>query len=561
MDVSESKQSHSKSRPSGEYNTEPRIILNEKVKTILINNLVLDDLEVFNILSDKKEQERIDFVKKAIKIGTIAIKDITFTEKVDYVQKEFERLQSRLENIFEKQLGEEGMKGELAEIFGEKGELQSSLEKIFGNDGTLAKEILNADNKNSPLGKLRESIESCFVGKDSEVYCMLDPHKEDSPAYRLRKDLMEILNDIKGNIDKHIAKKEIIEITPLKGKEFEDRLDPFLWEITRPFKDHVERVGSGKGKKGSLKGDFVITINGSSDKIVVEAKSLKERVSLTRKGLLGYLDEAMENREAKFAIAVSESPLQSIGKYREFEINKIVCEFGDDGLPLEVAYGVSRAKLLIKENEASGKVDVNKISGKIEEIETDLRTVQGIKSKLTNIKSLSEGVKEDLDDLKARIQGNLATISRLLIPLNHENLQESPVEKVTEKPQENQIERHEDLDESKLAQKNEKFVEKHELFEPEIPTEESKNELNDTRYIKTTIEENSAQLDGLDDDESRIFNCLKDDFSGEAETGDIALKLSIGSTLVLNRFNRLKSKGLVTEIREDQGGIKWKIKN
>ncbi len=66
-------------------------------------------------------------------------------------------------------------------------------------------------------------------------------------------------------------------------------------------------------------------------------------------------------------------------------------------------------------------------------------------------------------------------------------------------------------------------------------------------------------IEDLDEDELKIYNCLKDEFSGEAENGDIAIKLRMGSTLVANRFNRLKSKGLVTEIREAEGGIKWKI--
>lgn len=393
-----------------------KIIFNDESKTVLISDLLLDDIEVFNILSSKEEHERIDFVKKAIKIGVIAIRDITVTGKIDYVQKEFERLEGRLDSIFQKQLGEGGMRGELAKIFGENGELQASLKKIFGDDGKLAREILNVDNKASPLWKLKESIESCFVGKDSEVYCMLDPYKEDSPAYRLRKDLLDVLKDIKGNIDTYIAKREVVEVTPLKGKEFEERLESFLWEISGPFNDRVERVGSVKGKSGSLKGDFVIAISSSPARIVVEAKSLKS-LPLTKKGLLGYLDEAMENREAKFAIAVSEDSLpKGVGKYREFEQNKIVCEFGDDGLPLEIAYKVSRAKLLIKEYEAVGKVDVNKINVKIEEIENDLKTIQGIKSKLTNIQSLSEGVKNDLDTLKARIQSSLTVVNRLLIP-------------------------------------------------------------------------------------------------------------------------------------------------
>lgn len=104
--------------------------------------------------------------------------------------------------------------------------------------------------------------------------------------------------------------------------------------------------------------------------------------------------------------------------------------------------------------------------------------------------------------------------------------------------------------------------EKDEIFEPKIPNEESIDERIDTQLIKEKASKNNeeiSEIKGLDDDELKIYNCLKQDFSGEAENGDIAIKLGMGSVLVANRFNRLKSKGLVTEIREVEGGIKWKI--
>lgn len=123
---------------------------------------------------------------------------------------------------------------------------------------------------------------------------------------------------------------------------------------------------------------------------------------------------------------------------------------------------------------------------------------------------------------------------------------------------------------------------KNEILEPKIPNEESIDEQINTQFIKEksskTNEEisepiedldndeilkpkipNKESIEDLDEDELKIYNCLKEDFSGEAENGDIATKLRMGSFLVANRFNRLKSKGLVTEIREVEGGIKWKI--
>ena len=88
-------------------------------------------------------------------------------------------------------------------------------------------------------------------------------------------------------------------------------LKPFLQSVSNPFNDIVERVGTEKGKLGNLKGDFLIAISdqaieGSPPRIVVEAEA-GENLRLIQKGLLGELDEAVKNREANFAVAVTES--------------------------------------------------------------------------------------------------------------------------------------------------------------------------------------------------------------------------------------------------------------
>ena len=62
-----------------------------------------------------------------MKIGTIALRDVLVSEKVDYVKREFDALSVELEKTFSKELGKEGMKGELERIFGEEGELQACL--------------------------------------------------------------------------------------------------------------------------------------------------------------------------------------------------------------------------------------------------------------------------------------------------------------------------------------------------------------------------------------------------------------------------------------------------
>lgn len=103
--------------------------------------------------------------------------------------------------------------------------------------------------------------------------------------------------------------------------------------------------------------------------------------------------------------------------------------------------------------------------------------------------------------------------------------------------------------------------EKEEIFQSKIPKQESINEQIDTRFIKEKSSKKSEEtlVEDLDEDELKILNCLREEFSGEAHIGDIALKLMMGPFLVTNRFNRLKSKGLVIEIKDTEGGIRYRI--
>ncbi len=397
-----------------------QITLDGETETVLIRNLALSDSEVFEVLSDQEESERAEFVKKAIKVGVIALRDVFVAEKIEYVKREFEKMCYYLDTIFKKELGKEGMKGELDKVFGDDGKLQSCLERLFGNEGKLVKDILDMNNRNSPIGQLRETIESYFVGKDSEIYSMLDPNAKDSPISRLREEILGKLQAIEKTIEEHLAKKEVIEKTPRKGLIFEDDLEDALLTLSKPFGDLVERIGTKKGKLGNKKGDFVITLNdptteGKSLKIVVEAKTNKS-ARLTMKSLLGELRDAIQNREADFAIAVTQIMIsKSIGHYHEIEGNKIICTYEDNILPLEVAYRIARTYVLMRNRRTlDTTIDVEKIVAVITKIANDLKTVKGIEANLNSIGRTADTISDDIKSLERNIHMSLGELQDIL---------------------------------------------------------------------------------------------------------------------------------------------------
>ena len=400
--------------------TKSQIVIDKGNESVLIKNLSVKDREVFEVISDQDEVERPEFVKRALKVGIIALRDVLVAEKVDFVKKEFDNLCIELDKIFSKELGKEGMKGELERVFGEKGELHSCLEKLFGADGKLARDLLDMDNNKSPIGQLRKTIESYFVGKDSQMYGMLDPNSKDSPMARLKTEILQKLEKIETDVATYIGRKEVIQNAPKKGFIFEDDLENFLIRLSKPFGDRVERTGTEKGKLGNLKGDFVITlhdqlIQGTAPRIVIEAKTMKS-VRLTPKSLLGELRDAMQNREASFAIAVTDSTISdAIGCYHEIEGDKIICAFGDNGLPLEVAYKIARTYLLIKIHQKPQRtVDTAKIRAIASKIGNDLCTLRSIKTSLTSIGRTTETIATDINGLERSIGNSLDELQGVL---------------------------------------------------------------------------------------------------------------------------------------------------
>jgi hypothetical protein len=82
---------------------------------------------------------------------------------------------------------------------------------------------------------------------------------------------------------------------------------------------------------------------------------LRENIKAVRMGEAAtesiILDKTIKNREANFAIAVTESQTSDpIGNYREISLGKIICALGEYGLPFEVSFKIARTRGLLDED-------------------------------------------------------------------------------------------------------------------------------------------------------------------------------------------------------------------
>jgi len=341
-------------------------------KQVSINDFTTTDRDIYSYFANMSESEDLDkkFIQ-ALKVGVVAAKTIDTVGNVDYVEKQFNILDS-------------SFKQKIDEIFGEKGKFSEILNENFGEDGQLLKDYLN-------------------------------PHKEGSPLQLTVKEVTTRIEELKTLLGIKIGKDEAEEKSTKKGTKFEDDCEPLLEEIAKMHGDDVIRTGTKKGKvTDANKGDFVYTIKELNKKIVWEAKNYSSKLSMEE--IQKNLDGGIENREADYGILVSKT-LQalprSIGWFKELSDKKLVCALGDnDQLHAEIlhiAYRWARAKLL-QEATKNAKFDATLVRDKINNVQKNLKKLASIKRQCGNIDKASKEISDLAETLDSEIDEELGKI-------------------------------------------------------------------------------------------------------------------------------------------------------
>ena len=322
--------------------------------------------------------------------------------RVDYVRGEFERMQSNVEGELEKIFSDKGsLLRTLDRFLGKDGELKSTLDAHFGEQGSVIYKILNPNDESTPLGKFRKQLQQ-----------ELDADREGTAFHKLKRSMDNGFKEVLIALGAAEAAKEEREKGTAKGGDFEKKcVYEALDLMARDFEDTVEFVGEDVGPLGKV-GDILIHVNprdtGNVEcKIVVEAKN--RSISLSGKGgFLNELDMAKENRGAHYAIgAVHESNVpESVGCFRRFDGEKIVCSVPVDGHPLalEIAYKVARAELKLSILREEIKIDPSQLNAKIMEIQGQLDTMRAVKIALTGATGKIDDAKKDLKKMEDSIR-------------------------------------------------------------------------------------------------------------------------------------------------------------
>ncbi len=342
-----------------------------------IKDLRIRDEEVVDHYSDLEEDETCRELEMALKMGTIALKSIKVSEKVDYIKKEFNKLDHR----FDKSLDE--ILEHLEQYIGEDGKLPEKIEEFFGEDGRIIHEIFDPDRDGTPLNQMKNEI-------IQSMYTMI---KEEE---REKSKPTEIGGDFEGFVEQGLS--DVIK-------------------YRRNCSDILRNTANERGLMDKTTGDFVIDVDGrESSRLVVEVKD-HQTISSTQ--IKENMEEAIENRGASYGIFINknvEGLPNYMGWFHDYpKDNYLVCALtseDEDRLHeemLHMAYQWGRTKTLQERAEAEG-IDISSVEGGMDEIREGIEKVSNLRRKYTNIENSVDDMREISRDIESFVERGLSNI-------------------------------------------------------------------------------------------------------------------------------------------------------
>src|SRR3989344_1662645 len=171
----------------------------------------------------------------------------------------------------------------------------------------MIEKTLDVDSNSSSLGKMRVLFEDYFDKRKGKISDLLSPFEDDSPIKQLKEEIFKKIQDLRDELIKEKSKAEIMEKTTLKGGNFEEVVLESIQDFCSEYEDKINFVGENLGKTNKI-GDIAVDINGDENKrVIIECK---DSGSYSHKKTLDEINDAIENRNAKFGIFLFKSQSQ-----------------------------------------------------------------------------------------------------------------------------------------------------------------------------------------------------------------------------------------------------------
>jgi hypothetical protein len=403
---------------------------------VRVDGLTVEDECLVRLVAERLEagDDAAKLVTDALEIGARVLDREHTGANADFVKAEFERAARDLDAQFTDRAREvvTHLDRKVDEAFGaEGGHVTKALERHFGDGSSEAVQHKVRLAVGEVAAKMREDLQRQF-SSDSEknplavfqrmaIGMMNETAKRHGDQLRA---MDEKLVSLREEVLKLQAEREKLaeleaerERGTAKGRTFEESVYEALEDLADARGDTCDAVGDAPGAAGK-KGDVLVAIEACTGpargRIVFEAKDTK---NLSRNAALQYLDESREGRDADYAVLVvppDRLPAKT-WPLREVNGDKLFVTYDpeDSPLALEVAYGLARARVLMRRGEAGG-LDTDALRAEVERTQQAMEDVRRVKSQLTGATTSIEQARSILDTMATGVRAHLSQIDALL---------------------------------------------------------------------------------------------------------------------------------------------------
>jgi hypothetical protein len=406
---------------------------------VAIDGLVVEDGCAVRVVRTREEHgdDPVKTVRDAIEIGARVLDREQAGANAEFVKAEFEKAAVDLNSQFTDRARQvaEYFNDRVEEVFGpENGHLQRELEKLFSDGSTASVQNRVRELVQEALGRSREDLMKQFSSADGSnplaefkagiirtlTAAEERQHETQQRTLRQMAELEKQLQALRLEKEKLEEVGAERERGTAKGRTFEEAVAEAVDAIALAQGDVAEAVGDFKEATGKV-GDVVVAIDACNGpargRLVFEAK---DRQRLSGPKALNELDDAMAERSADFAVMVVPGDDRIPAKMeplREYNGDKLVVALDPDAgsLPLEVAYRLARARVLMRRSEAEG-IDPAAVTAVSERALAALSEERKVKQQLTGAKTSIDKAYEHVDSMTARVRGLLQEIDALVRP-------------------------------------------------------------------------------------------------------------------------------------------------
>lgn len=392
--------------------TAENISIDLNANSVVLKEITIQDSELVSYLSEFNQSEQEEAVKRALRIGASAMELVGTSKEAEIVENRFREM----EREFEDELDE--LRDELDDRFNEEdGDMARILDRHFGENGHLEEYLNNAFGSD---GQFAERLQAELGEEGDAIQEALDPGREGTPTQRLQKRIVDEIEEMKQRFDQQEAKEEgkdeIRQKTTLKGFDFEDQVEELLADLVRQTSNKFENTSERNGELGSSKkGDFVVSLNDTNQRIVVEAKGGSFNGTVHEE-----MTEAIENRDADYGILVVSSieyiPRTKFGWFSEMDQDYLVVALSEQGEEeieprfFKFAYHWARTRTILSAVDVGDDIDPETIKGELDGIEDAIDNFSNIRSKCTNLENTVGDIRDTLKKIEDEVTSRIGRL-------------------------------------------------------------------------------------------------------------------------------------------------------